>query len=495
MTIILLLFVPLASAFSCALLPRGRQSTIEYLSFGAAALELVLALAIIRAVILHGMLAAGELFAVDALGAFILLFTALVGFAAAMHSIGHLRGEMHKDIIGFSRVREYYALFHLFFFAMFAAAMTASPIIMWVAIEATTLATAFLITFYNKPSALEAGWKHLIVNSVGLLIGFLGTLLFLNAAAVAGAAGTFVSWTTLHALSPSFDPNLIKMAFIFVLVGYGTKVGFVPMHTWLPDAHSKAPVPISSLLSGVLLNVALIAVLRFRSVADAVLDPSFTQHLLILFGAVSILLAALIIFAQKNYKRMLAYSSIENMGVLGLGFGIGGMASVAALFHMLYHALLKPILFFCAGNFFLKYSSTRIERVRGALTLVPFTSIVFLGALFSIAGAPPSGIFFTKLAILSAGMRLYPWIMMIALLAFVIVFAGFIKHAMNMLFGKPPEDIPAGEALLRARLRQGEAGNWTLVSLGFLSVIFIVLSVWIPGSLSALVDQAALLIT
>lgn len=484
MTIILLLAIPLLSAVACALLPRSRQRTIEYLTFGAAAVEVALMISIIRGVVLYGALTSGTLFTVDALGAFSLLFTALVGCAAAMHSIGHLRAEMRKDIIGFNRVREYYVLFHLFLFAMFLAAMTASPIVMWVAIEATTLSTAFLVTLYNKPSALEAGWKNLIVNSVGLLIGFLGTLLFLNAAAAAGATGTFVSWATLHALSPAFDPSLIKMAFIFVLVGYGTKVGLVPMHTWLPDAHSKAPVPISSLLSGVLLNVALIAILRFRAVTDSVLDPSFTQHLLILFGIASMLLAALIIFVQKNYKRMLAYSSIENMGVMALGFGIGGLAAAAALFHMLYHALLKPVLFFCAGNFFLKYSSTRIERVRGTLTLLPATSIIFLGALFSIAGVPLSGIFFTKLAILSAGMQMYPYVMMLALVAFVIVFAGFIKHAMNMLFGKPPEDIPVGEA-----------SNWTLLSLGFLSVIFIVLSIWIPETLSELVSQAATLIT
>jgi len=281
--------------------------------------ELALGLGIVYTVLSSGSLTVSPIFTVDALGAFVLLFTTIVGFAAAVHSVGTLREEMHKEIIGFRRLREYYILFHLFFFAMFAAATTSSPLIMWTAIEATTLATAFLISFYNKPSALEAGWKHLIINSVGLLLGFLGTLLFLDAAAGAGASSAFVTWDTFHQLAGALNPTLLKIAFVFVIVGYGTKVGFVPMHTWLPDAHSKAPISISSLLSGVLLNMALIAILRFRAVLQMTVDPSFAQHLLIGFGVISLVVAAFIIFGQKNYKRMLAYSSIEHMGILGIG--------------------------------------------------------------------------------------------------------------------------------------------------------------------------------
>ncbi len=483
MTTYLLLLLPLLAALLSGVLPREKQRVIEYASVTAAAAEFFLAIAVGLSVVHSGPLSASYFFKTDALGAFILLFATTVGLAAAIHSVGHLREESQKGIIGFRRVRQYFVLFHFFFFAMYLAATTASPIIMWVAIEATTLATAFLISFYNKPSALEAGWKHLIVNSVGLLIGFLGTLLFLNAAAGAGALGTFISWDLLHSVQGALDPTLIKIAFVFVIVGYGTKVGFVPMHTWLPDAHSKAPVPISSLLSGLLLNVALIAILRFRSVADAVVDPAFSQHLLIGFGIVSLVVAALIIFGQKNYKRMLAYSSIEHMGIMGIGFGIGGVAAIAALFHMLYHALLKPILFFCAGNFFLKYSSTKIDNVRGGLTLLPFSAAVFFAGLLAISGIPPSGIFFTKLSILSAGMAHYPYLMLIVIAALGIVLAGFLRAISTMLFGEPPQD-----------LGKGEASYWTLASLGFLSVIFVVLSVYIPVPLRELVTNAASII-
>ncbi len=481
--ILALLITPLIATFLSATLGRTRERAIEYCTVAAGVIEAGIAILIAYTTLTSSVVYAPPLFAVDALGAFALLFTTIVGLAAAMHSIGYLRQEREKDIIGFRRVREYYVLFHLFFFAMFVAATTGSPIVMWTAIEATTLATAFLISFYNKPSALEAGWKHLIVNSVGLLLGFLGTLLFLNAAASVGEVGTFISWDALRTLSPALDPMLIKIAFIFCLVGYGTKVGFVPMHTWLPDAHSKAPAPISSLLSGVLLNMALIAVIRFRAITDMVIDPSFSQYLLIGFGLVSLIVAALIIFGQKNYKRMLAYSSIEHMGLMAIGFAIGGVAAVAALFHMLYHALLKPILFFAAGNFFLKYSSTKTLKIRGALTLMPFTAVAFFAALLAVSGIPPSGIFFTKLTMLSAGIDAFPYSMLLVMVALALILAGFLKSATLMLFSEAPADLP-----------KGEANAWTVAAIAFLALLFVVFSIYVPAPLRELITNAAAII-
>ena len=480
--ILALLAIPLGTAALSTLVHRERQILIEYAAVIATVLEAMLAVGIARTVLYEGGVLGPSFLGVDALGAFSILLTAIVSLAAAIHSVGHLRTEAAKGIIGFRRIRQYYVLFHLFCFAMLATATTTSPVIMWTAIEATTLATAFLISFYSKPSALEAGWKNLIVNSVGLLIGFLGTLLFLNAAAAGGAVGAFVSWSTLHALASSFDPVLIKVAFVCCLVGYGTKIGFVPMHTWLPDAHSKAPIPISAMLSGVLLNVALIAVLRLRAVTDIVVGPAFTAHLLIGFGVLSLVVAALIIFGQKNYKRMLAYSSIEHMGIMAIGFGLGGVAAIAALFHMLYHALLKPTLFFAAGNIFLKYSSTKIERIRGALSLLPVSSGVFFAGLLAISGIPPSGIFFTKLVILAEGMRTYPYLMLAVLAALALILAGFLRAATAMFFSEPPEDLAAGE---------GQA--WTMVSIAFLGILFIGLSLYMPLPLRTLVEQSTLL--
>jgi hydrogenase-4 component F len=483
MLIYALIALPLAAAALTALTPRSGKVFIEYGALGAALLEVAAALGIASGVLTGGVVSASAIFQADALSAFVASFIALVGLAAAMHSIGHLREEVRKEVIGFRRVRQYFVLFHLFFFAMFSAAVTASPVLMWAAVEATTLASAFLVTFYNKPSALEAGWKFLIINSVGLLLGFLGTLLFLAAAGGAGASGAFVTWSTLLGLSAALNPLLLKIAFVFVLVGFGTKVGFVPMHTWLPDAHSKAPVPISALLSGVLLNIALVGILRFRTVVDATVDPAFTSSLLIGFGIVSLMVAAFIIYVQKNYKRLLAYSSIEHMGVIALGFGVGGAGVFFALFHMLYHALLKPILFFSAGNFFLKYSSTKIAQVRGALSVVPVSAVLFFAALLAVAGVPPSGIFFTELGILSAGIGSHPYVMMLMLAGLLIIFAGFIRHGSAMLFGEAPSDIP-----------RGEVSNWTVVSIAFLFVVFAAVSFAVPASLTALISHAAALI-
>ncbi len=484
MIIYLLLIAPLVAAALTALMPRGKKWLIEYGALGAACVELLMACMIVAGVLAHGVVRASAVFEADALGAFVVLFVSVVGLAAAMHSIGHLREEMRKQIVGFSRVRQYFVLFHLFFFAMLAAAVTASPVLMWAAIEATTLASAFLVTFYNKSSALEAGWKFLIINSVGLLLGFLGTLLFLSAAGSAGASGAFVTWHTLLGLSPALNPLLVKIAFVFILVGFGTKTGFVPMHTWLPDAHSKAPIPISALLSGVLLNIALIGILRFRAVVDTVVDPSFSSHLLIGFGVLSLVVASFIIYAQKNYKRLLAYSSIEHMGIIAIGFGIGGPGTVFAIFHLLYHALLKPILFFSAGNFFLKYSSTKIARVRGALTAIPVSATLFFVALLAVAGTPPSGMFFTELGILSAGARTYPYLIPFVLAALLISFAGFIKQGSAMLFGEAPAEIA-----------KGEANSWTIASIVFLFLVFATISIMVPFPLYELVQHAASLVS
>src|SRR3989338_370833 len=287
-------------------------------------------------------------FSVDAVGAVILSSVAVVGLASSIYSIGYLRQEVLKGIIGFRRVRQYFALLGLFLAVMFFAISTTSPIMMWIGIEATTLATAFLISFYNNPSAIEAAWKYLIINSIGLLLAFFGTLLFFTSLGNAGFLG-LVNWGTLLSGSSGLNPMIAKIAFIFAFIGYGTKVGLAPMHTWLPDAHSKAPSPISALLSGALLNVALLAILRFKIVTDSVVGPDFSQNLLIFFGILSMVVAAFIIFVQKSFKRLLAYSSIEHMGIAAVGFGFGGIGTFAALLHLLYHSLAKSLLFLTAG--------------------------------------------------------------------------------------------------------------------------------------------------
>lgn len=252
------------------------------------------------------------------------------------------------------------------------------------------------------------------------------------------------------------------------------------MHTWLPDAHSKAPVPISGLLSGVLLNVAFLAILRYKFIVDKATGTEFSSSLLIFFGIISIMISAFIIFIQKNYKRLLAYSSIEHMGIVALGFGFGGLGIFASLLHMIYHSLAKSLLFLTSGNIFLKYSSTKIAKVGGVMNVLPVTSVIFIMGFLAITGVPPFGIFLTEIYILSAGVAQHPVVTVLALLSFILVFAGFLKHVTAMIFGKTPDGIS-----------QGEAGRGTMIPLVILAAILIILSFALPELIQKLINSAA----
>jgi len=408
-----------------------------------------------------------------------ILLVSFIGFFTVVYSIQYLRKETAKNIIGFTRTKQYLILLSLFLTAMFLAISASNPIFVWISIEATTLSTAFLISFYNKPSSTEAAWKYLIINSVGLLLGFFGTLLYFTAIHQVGGA---VSWHLLLENASNLDPLLAKIAFVFVLIGYGTKVGFVPMHTWKPDAYSKAPAPIGALLSGALLPIAFVIILKFKTITDVVVGPLFSQHLLIAFGLLSISVAALIMFNSKNYKRLLAYSSIENAGIMALGFGFGGLAIFAAILHMIYHSCVKAILFFTSGNLLLKYSSDKIDNVVGALKILPTTSIFFILGFLIVTGTPPFGIFFTKMSILSVGIKFYPIISFVALFFMVIVFIGFFKHVSSMFFGEKPEEIKTGEESI-----------WLFISPLALIITVFILSFYIPPFLNTLINNTVLL--
>lgn len=477
MLLTFLISLPLLTACFIALLQPKHLHLIERVVIVSAVVELGFALFLIPSVLSFGAVEGSSFFSLDPLGAFLALIIALVGFFVTIYSVGYLRTEVQKGIIGPRRVRQYFLLVELFLFAMLLAVSTINPIVMWIAIEATTLSTAFLISFYNKPSATEAAWKYLMINSVGLLIGLLGTLIFVALPDV--KAGDF-NWQMLQAAATGMNPLAVKIAFVFILVGYGTKAGLVPLHTWKPDAYAKAPTPIAALLSGVLLNVAFFAILRFKGVTDAALEGEFASHLLIAFGITSLVLSALIIFVQKNYKRLLAYSGIEHAGLIALGFGFGGIGTLAALIHMLYHALLKVLLFFAAGNIFLKYSSTKMKNVSGVLKTLPITAPIFFIGFIAILGLPPFGIFATKFMLLSAGMERYPYVVALVVFALAIVFFGFFKHVSTMLFGEPKEDTVAGESNL-----------FTVITPLTLLALTLVLSWHFPALLDLLIRFAA----
>jgi len=454
-----------------------RRSVIELFSIIASSVVLVESIVVALKVSVSGVYSPFVFFSVDSLGAIVMLIIACIGFATTIYSIRYLQQETAKGIIGFTRVRQYFVLLNIFLAAMFLAVTASNPVFAWISIEATTLSTAFLISFYNKPSAIEAAWKYLIINSIGLLLGFFGTLLYFTSMSSLGENG-FVSWQSLMANAAHLDPLIAKIAFIFVLIGYGTKVGLAPMHTWKPDAYSKAPNPIGALLSGALLPVAFIVILKFKNVTDAAIGPQFSQNLLIIFGILSIAVAALIMFNVRNYKRLLAYSSIENAGVMALGFGFGGLGISAAILHLIYHSLVKGIMFFSSGNLLLKYNSAKIKNIKGALGIVPFTSILFIAGFLIVTGVPPFGIFLTKMQILSVGIQVNPIITIIALFFMTLIFIGFLKHIISMFFSQKPEDIEVGE------------GNiWLIIPPLILLVTIIILSFYIPPFLSILIND------
>jgi hydrogenase-4 component F len=481
MALIILIAAPLLAALA-SIAVRKKIAILELIAAVTAPIEFAAVVAIATSVYRDGRSDYGTYLSADALGSIVLLTIGLVGLTAAFYSIGYLREEVRKEIIGFSRVRQYWVLFHLFLMAMFFAVITVSPIMMWIAIEATTLSTAFLISFYNKASSMEAAWKYLIINSIGLLLGFFGTLLFLTPEQGSGLE-KFVDWGALAESAGSMNPSLVKIAFIFVLIGYGTKVGLAPMHTWLPDAHSKAPSPISALLSGALLNVAMMAILKFRIVADSAVSPSFTRNLMIYFGVVSIAIPAFIIVVQKNYKRLFAYSSIEHMGIITLGFGFGGLGSFAALLHMIYHSLAKSVLFFSAGNILLKYGSTKIDKVWAILRTLPMTGRILLLGFLAITGVPPFGIFLTEVYILTAGIADHPVVVITVLILLALIFIGFLRFITAMVFGESSQTVA-----------EGGVNYSTIIPPVALLAVLIALGFYLPAPLKGWISAAALLI-
>ncbi|MBI2120802.1 MAG: hydrogenase 4 subunit F, partial [Parcubacteria group bacterium] len=294
-----------------------------------------------------------------------------------------------------------------------------------------------------------------------------------------------ITWKDFLSRAPSLDPLAVKIAFIFIFIGYGTKAGLAPMHTWLPDAHGKAPAPISALLSGVLLNTAFLAILRFKQVADLSAGPEFTSRLLILFGCISILIMAFTLLFQRNYKRLLAYSSIENMGIVALGFGFGGVGVFGAILHMIYHAITKSALFFSAGNLLLKYSTTKIKNVTGALAVLPLTAPLLFVGIFAVTGMPPFGTFLSKFSILSSGAHEHHLLVLALAPLFGLVFVGFLRNFTLMIFGHTAVTAE-GEALPK-----GETGVFTIIPIILLLGTLAALSIHLPTVLHDLIQTAA----
>ncbi|NLB64877.1 MAG: NADH dehydrogenase FAD-containing subunit [Lentisphaerae bacterium] len=359
--------------------------------------------------------------------------------------------------------------------------------VLWVALEATTLTTAPLIYFHRQPRSLEATWKYLLVCSVGIALALLGNFLLVVASAHADGSGGTLVIRELVARGAELRAPWMKAAFVFLLVGYGTKMGLVPMHTWLPDAHSEAPSLVSALLSGALLNCAFLGILRTHSICAAAGIGDFSGNLLIVFGLISMVFAAAFLVNQADYKRMLAYSSIEHMGLLALGAGLGGAALYGALLHAVNHSLVKAALFMVAGNFVAAYRTKLVGQTGRALHWLPVSGGLWLLGVFAITGSPPFGTFVSEFTMLRAAFAQgREWVAVVALVALGVAFIGMTRTFLCMALG--PE--PGGGKFEIAEKEQRAAVIPALVLMG----MSLWLGLWIPGKLHQALAHAARLL-
>jgi len=379
---------------------------------------------------------------VDALSAFMVVVIGAVALLAALQTSRVMSYEIASSVTTPRLARQYAVLFQVFVTCMLAAVLAANLGVLWVAVEATTIATTFLVSHRRTDRSLEASWKYVVLCSVGIALAFLGTVLVYFAAIHAGGHGAHhhaatLDWTSLMAVSHRLDPGVMRLAMALLILGYGTKVGLAPMHSWLPDAHSQAPAPISALMSGVLLTVAFYALLRFKAVADGALGPAFPRAMFVVVGIGSLLVAASLLIAQRDYKRMLAYSSVEHMGLLALGAAAGSTLAIAAvLLHILGHGITKSVLFLSSGEIDHAEGTTEIAKVTSLLARRPALGGVFGVGLLSLLGLPPFALFASEFnmarAEVDAGLW---WVVAVSLGCLAVIFGAFALHARQLLLG------------------------------------------------------------
>jgi hydrogenase-4 component F len=424
---------------------------------------------------------------VDSLGAVFLLATGLLYAMAGVFSIGYLGVE--RDSPGFAGfAKRYYALLNLFGWSMLAVPLAADFGTLWVAVELTTIVSALLVAIDRTDAALEASWKYVLIASSGLGIALL-SIIVLYATGTHALGDAYVprfARFLLHARGLSRDA--VRLAFVLSLVGFGTKVGFVPTHTWLPDAHSEAPAPVSALLSGSLLAAAFYAILRFFQVAVANGDRAFAEHALIVFGVISLVAASFFVLRQANFKRLLAYSSIEHMGIIALGIGFGAPLAIAgALLHVITHASAKGLAFFGTGSLLRGYDTKDVEGVTNAARTMPFTGPMFFAAAIALCGLPLSGVFRSEFQIVVGGMAGAQYVGVTILLVFVnVAFFGVLWHTARMVLAGPataPESGVGGHV-------PHERSAWMIAAMIGCLIVVVGLGVHLPGDLGALLQNA-----
>jgi len=481
-----LLLAPLAAAAGCLLVRRARAA--ELLNLAAALIAFAAVVGLVPLALRGPYTFWGGYLIVDPLGAWVLLSVATVYLLASIYAIGYMRSPEADP-----RLHHFYALFAGFALTTLVGPLMNNVGVYWIAIELTTLVSTFLVGFERTRESVEAAWKYIVIVSAGISLALLGIVFYYWAGSFSLGPSYDLTWSALRAVAPHLNPTLALAAFLLVFIGFGTKVGLAPMHTWLPDAHSEGPAPVSAMLSGALLNTAMIGIARFIHVADSARLGMMPRTVVVIVGSLSIAVAALFITRQTELKRLMAYSSVEHMGVMTVGFGFGGPLGVAgALYHMLNHSLNKSLMFFGAGEAVHAFHSKRMGRMHHVLTMMPVAGVLWIAGAVAITGAPPFGLFLSEVTILRAGITgPNAWAAFVMLVLLVVIFVGFLNHFRAMYFAETSAESSAESsaasndpaALPKPRARA--TSLWCTLPMWLALLPLLALGLWWPHALSS----------
>jgi hydrogenase-4 component F len=461
----------------------------RWLTVGSGAAAFVLSLALIPTAADHSQVTAGSLLRADALSVVFLVATTFLYGATAVFSGGYL--HLADSPAGIRYGRRFYAGLNLFCWSMVAAPLVNGLALLWVAIEITTVISALLVAIDDTDGATEASWKYVLIASLGLGIALLATIIMYYAGTTVFGSAYDLSYTKLLAGAGHFPPDVVRLAFVLAVLGFGTKMGLAPVHTWLPDAHSEAPTPISALLSGALLATSFYAILRYFQIAVRTLGPTFPRNVLLIFGLASLLLAALYLLSQRDLKRLLAYSSVEHMGILAIGMSFGApIAVVGVMLHVLAHAAAKGTAFFGAGSVVRKFATKDMSKIRGGIGALPWSGPMLVAAVLALSAMPPFGIFRSEFLIVSGGLS-DPRDTVTAVLVILVTVAFFGLSWFTTQTMLTPEDSPASDGTITVTPAKGEVSIWIVVAMALGLVALVILGVHPPAQLSHLLQRAA----
>ncbi len=420
--------------------------------------------------VVHGgvLFAFDKILFLDSLGGVFLSLIAVTGLLINIYSVKYMEWEVKKGDIAEKDVKLFFALSHIFVFTMSLSVIANNMAVMWAAIEATTLSSVFMVALHSGKRSTESGWKYIVICSIGLAFALYATVLLYSAGfATIKDAHSAMLWTTLISHAKEIDPDALKLIFIFALIGFGTKAGLAPTHTWLPDVHSEGPSPASAMLSAVLLKCALLAIVRYYAiVGNSMIGFEYVQNLMLIISLITIFIAALFILRQHDIKRMFAYHSVEHIGIIAFGFGIGGPFGIfAALFHSMAHSITKALAFCVSGNIIKIYGTRDMRKMGGLIKVAPISAILFGIAICSLVGIPVFAIFVSEFLTIKAAIGTGQYIAVaLFIIGLAIIFVGVFSHFNNVMFGKPRGEVLSGEVEWSA--------NLPLVALAALIVFF-----------------------